>query len=83
MLIFWSVDSPALCGCSLAGVSVKTKIRVLWHEPSNTLATTEIRTDGGLPLLAICDDNYTGINPFYSYPLIFLKSFGWTVLGEL
>lgn len=59
------------------------KILVLWHEPSNYLATTEIRKDGGLPLLAVCDEEFNGINPFYAYPLGWLKGYGWHVIGEL
>lgn len=59
-------------------------ILVLWHEPSNMLATSEIRTDGGFPLLAVCDNEYPGINPFYAYPLDWLvRSYGWHVIGEL
>ncbi len=62
---------------------MKPAITILWHEPSNFLATFEIRANGGLPLLAICDEEYVGINPFYAYPMDFLKLFGWRVLGDL
>ncbi len=62
---------------------MKPKIIVLWHQPSNFLATSEIRTRGGLPLLAVCDDEFKGINPFFSYPITMLIHFGWTVIGEL
>lgn len=61
---------------------MKPKIIVLWHEGSDCLATTEIRKDGGLPLLAICDD-VTMINPFYSYPLNMLKWYGWIEIGRI
>lgn len=56
---------------------------VLWHEPSNHLAVCEIRKDGGLPLMFIVDNDFNGINPFYAYPLNFLKPFGWHEIGEL
>ncbi len=62
---------------------MKPKVMVLWHKPSNYLATAEIRLHGGLPLLAVCDDEYMGINPFYSYPLNWLHYYGWFVIGEL
>lgn len=55
---------------------------LLWHEHSNYLAIAWIER-GGLPLLTILDDEYTGINPFYSYPMIFLEGIGWSVIGEL
>lgn len=61
---------------------MKPKITVLWHEPSNYMATFETR-ESGLPLLYICDDEYKGINPFYAYPLYLLKTCGWIVIGEL
>ncbi len=63
---------------------MKPRIMVLWHEPSNFLATTEIQTAGFLPLLAICDeDEWKSKNPFYSYPISWLKDYGWHVIGEL
>ena len=62
---------------------MKPKVYVLWHQPSNYLATCEIRSSGGLPLLSVCDDEFTGINPFYSYPFSMLYSFGWIKIGEL
>lgn len=55
------------------------KVKLLWHEPSNSLAIAEIKE--GLPLLTILDDEFKGINPFLAYPLLFLKSFGWVDLG--
>lgn len=58
-------------------------IFVLWHAPSNYMATCEIRKGGALPLLLILDDEFTGINPFYTYPLSFLSGYGWEVIGEL
>jgi hypothetical protein len=62
---------------------MKPKILVLWHEPSDMLATCEINESGFLPLLAVCDEEFNGINPFYSYPLNWLTSFGWLMVGEL
>lgn len=62
---------------------IPPKIIVLWHEPSNMLATCQIRSEFGLPLLAVCDEEYEGINPFYSYPIEFLKHYGWIVVGDL
>lgn len=56
--------------------------RLLWHEPSNSLAVAD-PASGGLPLLTVLDDEFTGINPFYSYPLTMLQYFGWVDLGEL
>ena len=58
------------------------KARLLWHEPSNFLAVADMN-NGGLPLLTVLDDEFKGINPFYSYPLSFLKALGWIDLGEL
>jgi hypothetical protein len=52
----------------------------MWHRPSNLLALAEI--DGGLPLLLILDDDFDGLNPFYSYPLSSLKYYGWEIVGE-
>jgi len=64
-------------------MSDKPIVRVLWHEPSNMLAAYEIRQSSGLPLLMVLDDEFTGSNPFYTYPQSFLDGFGWHVLGEL
>ena len=62
---------------------MKSQIKVIWHEKSNLLATFEIK-DSGLPLLAVVDDEYVGINPFYAYNLSWLISYyGWIVVGEL
>ena len=60
------------------------KILWLWHEPSNTMAVADCTS--GLPLITIChtDENYRGINPFYSYPLSYLVDYyGWVNLGEI
>lgn len=57
-------------------------IKLLWHEKSNFLAVVEIR-NGGLPLLLVLDDEYEGINPFYSQPISFLKLYSWVDLGDL
>lgn len=59
-----------------------TKPHLLWHEPSNTLAVAD-QTYGGLPLLTILDDDFVGINPYYTYPIQTLQYFGWVDLGEL
>lgn len=56
--------------------------KVLWHEEANVLAIVD-PAFGGLPLLNVCDDDFHGINPFYSYPVDFLKHFGWIEIGEL
>lgn len=53
----------------------------LWNEKANATALADCQ--GGLPLLTICDEDFTGINPFYSYPLSLLRSYGWIVIGEL
>ena len=53
----------------------------LWNEKANMMALADMRT--GLPLLSICDEEYQGINPFYSYPISFLEYYGWIVIGEL
>lgn len=58
------------------------KPKLLWHESSNYLAVADFKS-GGLPLLTVLDDEFTGINPFYSYPLNWLVMYGWTVLGDL
>lgn len=57
------------------------KIVWLWHEHSNMMALADLN-NGGLPLLSICDNEFKGINPFYSYPLSFLKHYGWVEIGE-
>lgn len=57
-------------------------VKVLWHEPSNFMAVADF-SGPGLPLVTILDDEFTGINPYYSYPLIFLKHFGWVEIGDL
>ncbi len=59
------------------------KVKVLWHQPSNYLAVVDDRDRAGLPLLTVIDEEFTGINPFYSYPLTFLKMWGWIEIGEL
>lgn len=61
---------------------MKPVIKLVWHEPSNFMGTFEIR-NGGLPLITIVDEDFRGINPFYSYPLSFLGHWGWIVVGEL
>lgn len=59
----------------------KDKILWMWHEPSNTMALAHIRN--GLPVITVCDDTFEGINPFYSYPINYLKTWvGWVELGE-
>lgn len=62
---------------------MRPRILVLWHEQGNHLGVCAIREEGGLPLLLICDEEYTGINPFYSYPLSVMDMFGWHIIGEL
>ena len=59
-----------------------TTVKVLWHEPSNMLAICD-PAFGGLPLITVLDDEFTGINPFYSYPFEYLKLYGWRDLGDL
>lgn len=57
--------------------------KVLWHEKGNHLAIADLN-NGGLPLLTVCDDEFGGINPFYSYPLhILIKYYGWIEIGEI
>jgi hypothetical protein len=57
-------------------------IRWLWHEQSNLMCIADC-TDGGLPLLSICDDDVNMINPYYSYPLKWLiEYYGFIDLGE-
>jgi hypothetical protein len=56
-------------------------VKLLWHEKSNFLAISDESI--GLPLLTILDDEYEGINPFYAYPLEFLKYYSWIVIGVL
>lgn len=57
-------------------------IKLFWHEPSNLLAIADIKR-GRLPLITVIDEEYTGINPFYSYPVNWLIAYGWVDLGEL
>ena len=59
----------------------QVKVLWLWHEPSNMMAIAECRSD--LPHITICDDDFRGINPFYSYPLSFLGHYGWVLIGEI
>ena len=62
---------------------MKANIIVLWHEPSNMMATVP-KNGSSLALLSICDDEYDGINPFYAYPISMLTEYyGWHMLGEL
>lgn len=57
-------------------------VKLLWHEQSNCMAAAEI--NGSLPLLTIFDDEFHGINPFYSYPLAHLLDYyGWVDIGGL
>lgn len=56
--------------------------KVLWHEPSNFIAVVD-EWFGGLPKLHVVDDEFEGINPFYSYPLELLKPYGWIEIGEI
>jgi len=56
--------------------------KLLWHEKSNFMAIADVSS--GLPLLTVLDDEYHGINPFYSYPLSFLVDYyDWIDLGKL
>lgn len=54
----------------------------LWNEKANAMALADCKP-GFLPLLSVCDDEFTGINPFYSYPLSFLRDYGWIEIGVL
>jgi hypothetical protein len=58
------------------------RFKVLWHEPSNFLAVVD-PAFGGLPILTIVDEEFVGINPFYSYPLDYLSAFGWIHIGDI
>ena len=58
------------------------RLKLLWHTPSNFLAVADFQ-DGGLPLITVLDDEFTGINPFYSYPFSILTEYGWVDLGDL
>jgi len=57
------------------------RILWLWNEEANMMAVADCGEH--LPLLSICDEEYKGINPFYSYPLSFLQYYGWVTIGEL
>jgi hypothetical protein len=62
---------------------MKPNIIVLWHEPSNMIATMPMN-GSSLALLSVCDDEYKGINPFYAYPTqMLIDYYGWIKLGEL
>ena len=59
------------------------KAKWLWHSPSNSMALADL-SNGGLPLITLCEEDINFINPFYSYPLSFLTEYcGWVVIGEL
>lgn len=58
------------------------KFKVLWHEPSNSLALVD-SWFGGLPQLHVVDEEFVGINPFLTYPLTFLSHYGWIEIGEI
>ncbi len=58
------------------------KFKVIWHEPSNCIAVVDPYL-GGLPMLHIVDEEFKGVNPYFSYPLNFLQCFGWIVIGEI
>lgn len=63
---------------------MKPEIIVLWHEPSNLMATVEIDRHSSLALLSVIDDEYEGMNPFYAYPISYLISYyKWVKIGEL
>ncbi len=67
---------------------MKPKLILLWHEPSNSLAVADMKNGaGGCPLITVFDDEFNGINPFYSYPLSWLleprNGYGWIKVGEL
>ncbi len=56
------------------------KFKVLWHKSSNLLAMLEYDPEFDTPMLHICDGD---AEPFLCYPLKYLNSFGWDVIGEL
>jgi len=57
-------------------------VKLLWHEKSNCMAAADI--NDGLPLLTVLDDEFHGINPFYSYPLSYLLEYcGWVYISEV
>lgn len=58
------------------------KLKVFWHPIANYLAIVDPWL-GGLPLLTVLDDEYTGINPFLAYQIPILKSIGWLEIGEI
>lgn len=58
------------------------KLKLIWHEPSNSLAIADMDYDQ--PLITILDDNVKHISPFYSYPLEWLlRYWDWIEIGEL
>jgi hypothetical protein len=62
---------------------MKNKVAILWHEKVNYLAIADL-SRGGLPLMTILDDEYEGINPFYSLPISDLITLcDWIPIGEL
>jgi hypothetical protein len=65
-----------------AKMNTRMKFKVLWHEPSNFIAVVDPYF-GGLPMLHVIDEEFESINPFFSYPLVFLKHYGWIEIGEI
>lgn len=60
----------------------KSKLKLLWHEASNHLCIADL--SGDLPLITVIDDEYKGVNPYYTYPIIISdSSYGFIDLGEL
>ena len=57
------------------------KLKLLWHEPSNTLAVVDM--DFPLPLMTILEPDYKFINPVCTYPMDMLCVTGWIEIGEL
>ncbi len=55
----------------------------LWHGPSNIMVVADL-SNGGLPLITICDDEVQMINPYYSYPYKYLiEWYGFVEIGDI
>jgi hypothetical protein len=55
--------------------------KLLWHEPSNTLAVYD--DSEAVTMLTVLDEDWDYINPLPCYLLLSLGIFGWQDLGEL
>ncbi len=58
------------------------KYKWFYHAATNYMALA-VESKFKLPVLHIVDEEYVGENPLITYPLNYLRLWGWEEIGEL